>query len=177
LKAAAISRSTAMAFGATAALLRRNAQRHDQGIVFRLYLLRAACAYQLASALSILEGRGRDLNAKRVLIVEDDYVTAQGLSHAIADNGFAVVGPVDTADLAVRLIAHQPPDGALLDVRLRGGSAVEVAKALQERGVPFIVMSGYSQDTLPLELKQAPFVAKPMSELELIATARNTFQS
>ena len=31
----------------------------------------------------------------------------------------------------MRLIGHEPPDGALLDVRLRAGSAVEVAKALQ----------------------------------------------
>ena len=78
--------------------------------------------------------RGLDLNGKRVLIVEDDYLTAQGLSHTIADYGFTVVGPVDTADRAVRLIGHEPPDGALLDVRLREGSAVEVAKALQKCG-------------------------------------------
>jgi len=116
------------------------------------------------------------LHGKRVLIVEDDYVTAQGLSYAIADNGFTVVGPVDTADRAVRLIGQELPDGALLDVRLREGSAVDVAKALQERGVPFVVMSGYSRDTLPSELKKAPFVAKPMSESELIDTARSTFQ-
>lgn len=123
----------------------------------------------------VLEGRGLDLHDKRVLIVEDDYLTAVSLSHAIADNGFTVVGPVDTADQAVRLIGHEPPDGALLDVRLREGSAVEVAKALREHGVPFVVMSGYSRDTLPLELKKAPFIAKPMSESELVDTARSTF--
>jgi two-component system, response regulator PdtaR len=122
-----------------------------------------------------LQGSGADLNAKRVLIVEDDYLTAQGLSHAIADNGFTVLGPVDTADHAVRLIAQESPDGALLDVRLPEGSAVEVAKALHHRGVPFVVMSGYPRDTLPMELKKAPFVAKPMSESELVDTARNTF--
>jgi DNA-binding NarL/FixJ family response regulator len=76
------------------------------------------------------------LHGKKVLIVEDGFLTAEGLSHTIADYGFTVVGPVDTADRAVRLIGQQPPDGALLDVRLRDGSAVEVAKVLQERGVP-----------------------------------------
>jgi DNA-binding NtrC family response regulator len=124
----------------------------------------------------LLERRGLDLHGKRVLIVEDDYLTAECLSHTIADYGFTVVGPVSTADRAVRLIGQEPPDGALLDVRLRKGSAVDVAKALQERGVPFVVMSGYSQDTLPLELKKAPFIAKPMTESELIDTARSTFQ-
>ena len=128
------------------------------------------------SAPSVFEGRGLDLNGKRVLIVEDDYLTAQGLSHTIADYGFTVVGPVDTADRAMRLIGNEPPDGVLLDVRLREGSAVEVAKALQKRGVPFVVMSGYSRDTLPPELRKAPFVAKPMSESELIDTTRSTFK-
>ena len=112
---------------------------------------------------------------KKVLIVEDDYLTGVGLSHTIADYGFTVVGPVDTADRAVRLTGQLPPDGALLDVRLRDGSAVEVAKVLRERGVPFVVMSGYSRDTLPPELKDAPFIAKPMAESELIDTARSTF--
>jgi DNA-binding response OmpR family regulator len=115
------------------------------------------------------------LHGKKVLIVEDDFLTAEGLSHAIADYGFTVVGPVDTADRAVRLIGQQPPDGALLDVRLRDGSAVEVAKVLRERGVPFVIMSGYSRDTLPPELKNAPFIAKPMAESELIDAARSTF--
>jgi DNA-binding response OmpR family regulator len=115
------------------------------------------------------------MHGKRVLIVEDDFLTAEGLSHTIADYGFTVVGPVDTADRAVRLIGQELPDGALLDVRLREGSAVEVATALRERGVPFVVMSGYPRDTLPPELKTVPFVPKPMTEAELIDTARNTF--
>jgi DNA-binding response OmpR family regulator len=115
------------------------------------------------------------LHGKKVLIVEDDFLTAEGLSHTIADFGFTVVGPVDTADRAVRLIGQQPPDGTLLDVRLRDGSAVEVANVLRERGVPFVVMSGYSRDTLPPELRNAPFIAKPMAESELIDAARSTF--
>ena len=115
------------------------------------------------------------MHGKKVLIVEDDFLTAEGLSHTFADFGFTVVGPVDTAERAVRLIGQQPPDGALLDVRLRDGSAVEVAKVLRERGVPFVVMSGYSRDTLPPELKNAPFIAKPMAESELIDAARSTF--
>jgi len=115
------------------------------------------------------------LHGKRVLIVEDDYLIAEGLSHTIADCGFTVVGPVDTADRAVRLINREPPDGVLLDVRLREGSAVEVAKVLRKRGIPFIVMSGYPRDTLPPELEKAPFIAKPMIESELIDTARSAF--
>ena len=119
------------------------------------------------------EGRGLELNGKRVLIVEDDFLTAESLSHAIADYGFTVVGPVDTADRAVRLIGQELPDGALLDVGLRDGNAIEVAKVLRARSVPFVVVSGYSG--LPPELKVAPFVGKPMTKSDLIDTARRTF--
>ena len=136
---------------------------------------RSGCALLPKSALFTAEGRGLDLHGKRVLIVEDDFLTAESFSHTIADYGFTVVGPVDTADRAVRLIGQELPDGALLDVGLRDGKAVEVAKALRARGVPFIIVTGYSRDSLPPELKRAPFVAKPMTESALIDTARRTF--
>jgi DNA-binding response OmpR family regulator len=117
-----------------------------------------------------------ELHSKKILIVEDDYLTAEGLAHAVVEHGFTVVGPVATADSAARLIDEEMLDGALLDVGLRAGSAVEVARSLREHGVPFVVVSGYSVDELPQELKAAPFVGKPMSYSELIDTARRAFE-
>jgi DNA-binding response OmpR family regulator len=116
------------------------------------------------------------LHIRKVLIVEDDYVVAAHLAAAIEDEGFKVVGPVDTAGSAVRRIDEEALDGALLDVGLREGSAVDVAGALRAHGVPFVIVSGYSRDTLPSELKDAPFIGKPMGESELIQTARDTFK-
>jgi hypothetical protein len=82
------------------------------------------------------------------------------------------VGPVDTAASAVCRIDEEALDGALLDVRLRAGSAVDVASALRAHRVPFVIVSSYSRDTLPTELKDAPFVGKPMGQSELIQKAR-----
>jgi DNA-binding response OmpR family regulator len=113
--------------------------------------------------------------AKRVLIVEDDYLIAEGLSRAIADDGFSVIGPVETEARALGLIRSEPPDAALLDVRLRQGSSLEVARALRRRGVPFAVVSGYARETLPPEMAAAPFLGKPMGEAELVETARHLF--
>ena len=115
------------------------------------------------------------MSAKKILIVEDSYLIAESMSRTIADVGFATVGPVDTADRAMREIEHDVPDGVLLDVSLRDGSAVAVAKVLQQRRVPFVVVSAYAHDTLPAELRHAPYLAKPMSETELIETIRRTF--
>ena len=126
------------------------------------------------SALSALMA-GASLSAKKILIVEDSYPIAESMSRAIADVGFATIGPVDTADRAIREIEQDVPDGVLLDVSLREGSVVAVANALRQRRVPFVVVSAYAHDTLPTELRHAPYLAKPMSEFELIETVRRTF--
>src|SRR5262249_61255681 len=118
---------------------------------------------------------GANLSAKKILIVEDSYPIAQSMSRAIADVGFATVGPVDTADRAMRQIEQDVPDGVLLDVGLRAGSALAVANALRQRRVPFVIVSAHPHDTLPAELRDAPYLAKPMSETDLIDTVRRTF--
>jgi DNA-binding response OmpR family regulator len=117
------------------------------------------------------------LRVRKVLIIEDNYVVAAHLAAALEDDGFKVIGPVDTAEGAVSRIDEEALDGALLDVALREGSAVDVATALRGNGVPFVIVSGYSRDTLPTELKDAPYVGKPMGQSELIQTARDTFKA
>ena len=117
------------------------------------------------------------MRVRKVLIVEDNYVVATHLAAAMEDDGFKVIGPVDTAESAVCRIDEEALDGALLDVGLREGSAVDVARALRAHGVSFVIVSGYSRDTLPTELKDAPYVGKPMGQSELIQTARLTFKA
>jgi DNA-binding response OmpR family regulator len=115
------------------------------------------------------------MRAKKILIVEDNYPIAESISRTIADVGFAPVGPVDTADRAITRIEQDTPDGALLDVGLREGSAVAVADVLRARKVPFVVLTAHGRETLPAELRQAPYLAKPMTETELIDAVRGAF--
>jgi len=116
------------------------------------------------------------LRIRKVLIIEDNYVVAAHLAAALEDDGFKVVGPVRTAASAICRIDEEALDGALLDVRLREGNAVDVASALRAHRVPFVIVSGYSRDMLPTELKDAPYVGKPMGESELIQTVRDAFK-
>jgi DNA-binding NarL/FixJ family response regulator len=117
------------------------------------------------------------LDRKRVLIVEDNFLIAENIAHAILDHGFDVIGQVDNADRAICIIEEQRPDGVLLDVQLRRGSAVKVAEALDLHGIPFVVVSGSSQDRLPPALSKAPYLGKPMTELQLVEAARRTFDA
>jgi DNA-binding NarL/FixJ family response regulator len=106
--------------------------------------------------------------AKRILIVEDSFLIAESFARLMADRGFTVIGPVATADGALRQIEQENPDCILLDVNLREGSALVVARALTKRGTPFVVVTGYSRDSLPTELQQAPYMPKPIADADLI---------
>ena len=58
--------------------------------------------------------------------------------------GCTVLGPVPTVGQALALLDGEPPDVALLDVNLKGERATPVAAALIDRGVPFVLITGYS---------------------------------
>jgi DNA-binding response OmpR family regulator len=70
---------------------------------------------------------------------------------------------------------QQRPDGALLDVGLREGNCVDVANLLRKLSVPFVVLTAHPQETLPKELRNAPYIGKPTSEGVLLQAARQMF--
>jgi DNA-binding NtrC family response regulator len=90
--------------------------------------------------------------------------------------GCVVVGTVCTAEGALRIIAQEILDGVLLDVQLRDGSGMQIATALLEGNIPFVIVTAYDRQTLPSVLKKAPFISKPMIEGELVEVARRAFR-
>jgi DNA-binding response OmpR family regulator len=106
-----------------------------------------------------------------VLVVEDEFLIAMDLELLLQRDGWRVLGPATTVVGALRLLAGERPDVALLDVNLRGEPVTPVAEALRARGVPFVLASAYDGATqLPAEiLVTAPNVGKPMNERRLLA--------
>lgn len=109
------------------------------------------------------------LEGRRILIVEDDYLTAADMAETVIDAGGEVVGPASSAQMSSWLVDQDDFDVALLDVRLADSDATEVARTLVARDVPFIVVTGYSRDSLSDELHAAPFLGKPVHRKELVA--------
>lgn len=99
----------------------------------------------------------------RVLVVEDDPLVSFDVAGVLNDAGFEVVGPFSVSAPAMRVIAFGRADVAALDLGLRGETSVQVADALAHAGVPFVWLSGYSQDEVPRRHKLRPFVSKPFS--------------
>ena len=110
-------------------------------------------------------------DGRLVLVVEDEFLIAMDLELLLQRHGWRVLGPATTVVGALRLLAGERPDVALLDVNLRGEPVTPVAEALRARGVPFVLASAYDGATqLPAEiLVTAPNVGKPMNERRLLA--------
>ena len=108
---------------------------------------------------------GAELAGLRILIVEDEFLLAMELEALLAQRGCLVLGPVSSVRHALAMLDNgQRPELALLDVNLKGERATPVAAALQARGVPFVLITGYSAPQLSEpELRDAPRIDKPVN--------------
>jgi CheY-like chemotaxis protein len=104
----------------------------------------------------------------RILIVEDDPVIALDLEELIVDAGFKVAAIAGKLEKALALIESGGFDAAILDANLAGVSAGPLASAMTARGLPFIVLSGYSSEQLQCAFPGALFLQKPCREAQII---------
>jgi DNA-binding response OmpR family regulator len=82
------------------------------------------------------------LDRSRVLIAEDEPLTALDVAAAIEDANGEVVGPVARVSDGIRLIAHESIDAAILDVRLLDGEVTPIAQALLAKKVVVLFHTG-----------------------------------
>jgi|GEM_PF-733877 len=115
----------------------------------------------------------------QILIVEDDARTAQAIREAFQLESKAAwqVHVAPNGEEALRLLAAQPVDLVLLDVRLPGISGAEVYRRLRAdpatRRLPIIFLSGVTSFDLSLEgIQEGILLRKPFNMQELLAMAR-----
>jgi CheY-like chemotaxis protein len=101
------------------------------------------------------------LAAKRVLVVEDEYLTAMDMSAYLESEGAHVVGPASSVNAALEALQRAELDGAILDVNLRGEMAYPVADALAARGIPFVFTTGYDARMVPARFADVRRCEKP----------------
>ncbi len=109
------------------------------------------------------------MGRKRVLVVDDEMLVAMMLEDMLADMDYDVVGPASTLDQAFKLASTEALDGAILDLNLGHGEvSTPVAEKLRERGVPFLLATGYGAGEQTDALGHSGLLAKPfaMSDVE-----------
>lgn len=82
---------------------------------------------------------------KRILIVEDEPLTAFDNENFLGDAGYVVVATVDDLDEALAVIERDEVHLILSDVRLRKDqTGVDLARAAKAKGVPTLFATGHS---------------------------------
>jgi two-component system response regulator RegA len=112
-------------------------------------------------------------DAGSLLIVEDDDVLRTRLARAFRDRGFAVREASD-APAAAEIAGSEAPEYALVDLRLQGGSGLDVVRALLalDSTTNVVVLTGYGSIATALEavrLGATSYLTKPADVDDILA--------
>jgi DNA-binding NarL/FixJ family response regulator len=114
--------------------------------------------------------------AHRILIVEDDWLTARSIERALTGEGYHVDGPARSAVEASQAMQAGRPDLALVDIGLDGpADGIALASRLRQQGVPVIFVTAMvDRATLERMTEAEPlgYVSKPFSNAQLLGTVR-----
>ena len=96
----------------------------------------------------------------RVMIADDAALFREGLARVLADAGFDVVAKVGDAQALLEQIRLEPPDVAVIDIRMpptHTTEGLDAAKVLQEShpGVGVLVLSAHVEPHYALQLIEA----------------------
>jgi CheY-like chemotaxis protein len=111
----------------------------------------------------------RNRVVKRILIVEDEPLTAFDNEVMLGDAGYEVVATLDNFDDAIARLHREQVDLILSDVRLSGErTGMDLARAAQEHSVPVLFSTGFD---LPEEATKLALgcLRKPYSDRQLKA--------
>ncbi len=109
----------------------------------------------------------------KILVVEDENITARALEQSLKDVGYDVVGIVAYGEEAVRKAAHVQPDLVLMDITLKGSlDGIFAAQRIQARfDIPVVYLTAHSDDeTVKRAIYSNPYgyIVKPFVEQELV---------
>ena len=108
---------------------------------------------------------------RHVLLVEDEELVAMAMAEELKAGGWTVIGPAATLEEAQELVTSDVPlDAAILDIHLRGRWVHTLAEALERRGVPFVVCTGYEMVDPDGRFASAPLIVKPIAPHRLAET-------
>lgn len=113
-----------------------------------------------------------ELSGKRVLLIEDEYLIADDLRHLLSKAGAQVVGPCATLEKATAAVDEGAFDCAILDINLKGKSALPLAERLLAERRSFAIATGYGGNAIPDDLKQVPRIEKPFDPPALLDLIR-----
>jgi two-component system, response regulator PdtaR len=108
----------------------------------------------------------------KVLVVEDEVLISDYICDVLNDAGFEVLGVAPSGEEALAIINRDPPDIALVDVRLAGPmDGITFAETLWDRhsvSSIFVTGSGDPRTLTRIEKTHFPRLQKPVRPRDLL---------
>lgn len=104
-----------------------------------------------------------------ILILDDEWMVAEHHAQIVLGAGAKVAGPVYTVESACRMIEREQIDLAIVDSDIAGETSEPVIKALEERGIPVLIVSGFGSRVKLPPLENANFLPKPVSPASMLS--------
>jgi len=109
---------------------------------------------------------------ERILIVEDEIITAEDIRESLLDMGYSVLGIVSSGEEAIEKLEADNPDLVLMDIMLMGEmDGIETANEIRSRfNIPVVYLTAYGDKEIMERAKiSEPFgyILKPFNEREL----------
>lgn len=106
----------------------------------------------------------------RILIVEDEYVTALALRMELREAGYEIVGVAAGEREAVDCFRRQRPDFAIVDIHLSQGNGVSAAEKLGS--IPVLFVTPDSKALNDLTRKASAVLLKPFGPEKIVDAVR-----
>jgi two-component system KDP operon response regulator KdpE len=122
----------------------------------------------------------RSANDQSILVVDDEPAILRALTTALTARGYRVLQAMN-GQTAIEMVAINPPDAIVLDLRLPDIDGVEVCRRVRTWStVPIIVLSADGLDQRKVQALDEganDYVTKPYSTPELLARLRAVIRS
>src|SRR6185437_3143104 len=116
------------------------------------------------------------LSGRSILVVEDEPLIVMDISLAFEHTG-AQLTTTNTLRHAMIIVEHDGLAGAILDHALPDGDSSFLYARLKERGIPFIIYSGFRKVELEGPYQDVPLLAKPANPTILVGMMQDLLQS
>lgn len=95
----------------------------------------------------------------KVLIVEDEMITALGLEKAVGKMGFTVIGHAVSSDEALIFVQDSHPDLIFMDIKIAGAKdGIDAAEAVREiENIPIIFLTAYCDASVEKRIEKLNF--------------------
>lgn len=105
-----------------------------------------------------------------LLLVEDDLLILRTMAQALRKAGYRI-SEAESTEEAMQSCATTPPDLAVLDIRMRGLSGIDLGRWLAVHGIAFMFLTAYDDEKFVHEAQQIGalgYLVKPLDVPRII---------